>query len=201
MTEVGWATQVHLSFLKYNNYKTVGQPTRGTEIKILSPENKPLSAYQNGEICIRGDQVISGYFNNEQENAKSFTSDGFLRTGDLGYYDQLNQVYLVGRIKDVINVNSEIVSPVELESVLLSHPSVIDAAVIGIQDQINGEIPKAFVILKDRNENVTEKQLIDYVSERVSKNKQLKGGVIFMDEFPITPLGKIRKNQLENIKC
>ena len=199
MTEVGWATQVHMSFLKYNNHKTVGQPTRGTEIKVLSPDDKPLVADQVGEICIRGDQVISGYFNNEEENAKSFTSDGFLRTGDLGYYDESNQIYLVGRIKEIINVDSEIVSPAELEGVLLSHPSVRDAAVIGIEDEINGEIPKAFVILKSHNENVTEKQLINYVSERVSKIKELKGGVTFMNEFPKTPLGKIRKSELRKI--
>lgn len=105
MTEVGWAAMVYLSESKsLSNYKTVGRPVAGTEIKIIDSEGKSLPFNSIGEICIRGDQVSPGYLNTDKENQNTFTSDGFLRTGDTGYYDREGLFYIVGRYKEMIKV-------------------------------------------------------------------------------------------------
>jgi long-subunit acyl-CoA synthetase (AMP-forming) len=105
MTEVGWAAMVYLSESKsLSNYKTVGRPVAGTEIKVIDSEGKSLPFNSIGEICIRGDQVSPGYFNNNKENQNIFTSDGFLRTGDTGYYDKDGLFYIVGHYKEMIKV-------------------------------------------------------------------------------------------------
>lgn len=105
MTEVGWAAMVYLSESKsLSNYKTVGRPVAGTEIKVIDSEGKSLPFNSIGEICIRGDQVSPGYLNTDKENQNTFTSDGFLRTGDTGYYDREGLFYIVGRYKEMIKV-------------------------------------------------------------------------------------------------
>lgn len=108
MTEVGWALMVYNSESKtLKNKKTVGRPVAGIEIKVINSIGNSLPANQIGEICIRGDQVTPGYYNNPEANNKSFTSDGFLRSGDAGYYDDDGFFYIVARYKEIIKVEGK----------------------------------------------------------------------------------------------
>jgi 4-coumarate--CoA ligase len=196
MTEVGRTIQVLNSESKtLKNKQTIGRPVPGTQIKIINSYGESLEANQVGEICVKSDQVTPGYLNNEDANLELFTVDGYLRTGDAGYFDEDGLFYVVLRYKDIIKVEEMSVSPFELESILLSHEAVEDAAVIGIPDEERGEVPKAFVMLKHAFE-ISEKSLEQYFNDKVSPIKQLRGGIQFVDNFPRSRFGKIKKSEL-----
>jgi len=108
-----------------------------------------LGRNQDGEIWIRGPQVMKGYLNNPEATANSIDSDGFFHTGDIGHIDERGEYFIVDRLKELIKYKGFQVPPAELEAILLSHPKVADAAVIGIPDEEAGEIPKGFVVLRE----------------------------------------------------
>nr|XP_023022319.1 luciferin 4-monooxygenase-like [Leptinotarsa decemlineata]XP_023022320.1 luciferin 4-monooxygenase-like [Leptinotarsa decemlineata]XP_023022321.1 luciferin 4-monooxygenase-like [Leptinotarsa decemlineata] len=165
-------------------------------VKVRDTETgKSLGPNKVGEICVKGPLVMKGYFNNEQATRESFTPDGWLRTGDLGYYDDDKYFYIVDRLKELIKYKGYQVAPAELEAILLGHPKVIDVGVVGLPDEISGELPIAFVV-KDDEENVTEQELQDYVASKVSPQKRLRGGVIFVSSIPKNPSGKILRREL-----
>ncbi|CAH1164749.1 unnamed protein product [Phaedon cochleariae] len=167
-------------------------------IKVRHPETgKSLGPNEIGEICVKGPSVMKGYYNNPKATRDTFTTDGWLKTGDLGYYDNDEYFYIVDRLKELIKYKGYQVAPAELEAVLLGHPKVIDVGVVGLPDDISGELPIAFVV-KDDEENVTEKELQDFVAKKVSPQKRLRGGVIFVDSIPKNPSGKILRRDLRN---
>ena len=178
------------------NRRTVGNLVRGLQLKIVSKKTgESLGVNQTGEICIKGDQVTPGYMG--EDNSKFLTEDGFFRTGDEGFYDEDGQIYIVGRYKDVINVSGHAVSASELESILYSHFAVEEVAIIGVYDKALVEVPKAFILLKNQSKGkVSEDELVKYVNEKVEFIKQLRGGVVFVEEFPRTRNGKIKKSAL-----
>ncbi|RZB39486.1 AMP-binding domain containing protein [Asbolus verrucosus] len=124
-----------------------------------------------------------------------FDSEGFLRTGDIGYYDDEGFVYIVGRIKDMINYKGYKVSPVEIENILLKHPSIKDVAVVGKPDRRSGEVAVGFIV-KEEGAKVTEDEICNYVSKFVSTQKRLHGGIHFIDVIPKNKGGKILRNEL-----
>lgn len=131
--------------------------------KIVDPETKqPCGPNQFGELCFKGPCVMKGYMANEVATAETIDEDGFLHTGDIGYYDDDKYFYVVDRIKDLIKYKGFQVAPAELEAILLSHAAVKDAAVIGIPDERAGEVPRAFVV-RNPSVHVTEEELIDFV--------------------------------------
>ncbi|CAG2106600.1 unnamed protein product [Medioppia subpectinata] len=142
--------------------------------------------------------VTPGYLNNPDENAKLFTADGFLKSGDIGYYDENGFIYIVGRIKDIINVERTIVTPAEIENVLLTHRDVINAAVFGVRDEDRGEVPMAFVTLA-QGSTVSAQEIVDYVDSRVNYYKKLRGGVRILDSMPMTSLKKINRAELKKL--
>ena len=130
--------------------------------QIINPETQEeLDIGEQGEICLRSPQIMMGYFNKPQSTAMMKDDDGWLRTGDIGYVDADGYTYIVDRIKELIKVKGMQVAPAELEALLLTHPKVKDAAVIGIPDSHNGEIPKAFVVADG---DVTEAEIKDFVA-------------------------------------
>ncbi|VEN44534.1 unnamed protein product [Callosobruchus maculatus] len=164
---------------------------------VRSPETgHVLGPRQVGELCFKGPLVMKGYYKNPQATKESFTADGWLRTGDLGYYDEENYFYIVDRLKELIKFKGYQVAPAELEAILLKHPKVLDAAVVGLPDEMAGELPLAFVIKKPREE-VTATELQQYVAEHVSPQKRLRGGVIFTTSIPKNPSGKILRRDLK----
>ena len=179
---------------------TVGLPTFNTELKIVAigdEDGTPLPHGESGEICIRGPQVMKGYYKKPEESAAALR-DGWLYTGDIGQIDEDGYLSIVGRKKEMLIYNGYNVYPVRIEEVIVSHPAVQNAVVIGKPDERSGEIPKAFVIKKDGAE-LSAEELLAYVNERVvhySKVRELE----FVDQFPMTAAGKISKVQLKKME-
>ncbi|MFV2125919.1 AMP-binding protein [Micromonospora sp. LOL_013] len=173
---------------------SVGRTAPNVECRIVDVNTgAQLGAHQRGEILIRGPHVMKGYLNAAEVTSKVLRPDGFLHTGDLGYLDDDGELFLVDRIKELIKYKGQQVSPVELEAVLMTHPKVADAAVIGVPDEEASEIPKAFVVAK---EPTTEQELMAFVAERVAPYKKIRQ-IEFIEQIPRTPVGKIERRRLK----
>lgn len=184
--------------VKYDLSKvgTCGQLYPNTQAKIVSlTDGSNLGPHQSGELYIRGPQVMKGYLNNEKATKETVDSDGWLHTGDVAYYDADGYFFIVDRTKELIKVKGNQVSPTELENLILELPEVSDVAVAGIPDEMAGELPRAYVILK-QGQTLTDKKIIDHVKDRVVKYKQLSGGVLFVKEIPRNAGGKVLRHQL-----
>lgn len=143
---------------------SVGSLRAGTWGKVIDPETgKTLGSNQRGELCFKGSIIMKGYVGNEQATRETIDAGGWLHTGDIGYYDEDGEWFIVDRIKELIKYKGYQVPPAEIEAILLTHPKINDAAVIGIPDEKAGELPLAFVVRKP-NTKLTEKDVIDFVA-------------------------------------
>ena len=177
---------------------SVGKVHKTTYVKVVDLETGcALGPNQTGEICVKGPLVMKGYLHNDRATGEIIDADGWLHTGDVGYYDEEQDFFIVDRIKDLIKYKGFQVPPAELEDVLLSHRQVRDCAVIGVPDEMAGELPAAFVVLQ-AGESVTANEIERYVASKLSPQKQLRGGVFFVDEIPKTGSGKILRRQLRD---
>ncbi|CAJ0607098.1 unnamed protein product [Cylicocyclus nassatus] len=173
---------------------SVGKLASNLEMKIVDPEDNTMKARgEIGEICIRGPTVMLGYFG-KPEATKECIRDGFMYTGDLGFVDNDGYLFIVDRLKELIKVKGFQVPPAELEDLLLRHPLIHDAAVIGVCNAEGEELPKAFVV--SCSETLTKDDVKAFVRDRVSPYKQLTGGVQFLNEIPKSPAGKILRRLL-----
>lgn len=148
-------------------YESVGVPLQLNQIKIIDRETKQtLQAGQKGEICVRSPQMFQGYHEHTLETNDVLDNEGWFHTGDIGYYDLNDRIYITDRIKNVIQSDGYCFSCSEIETVLMSHPAVQEAAAIGIPDEVSGELPAAFVVLKSqyRNGKVTAEELTGFVN-------------------------------------
>ncbi|KAK4884441.1 hypothetical protein RN001_000712 [Aquatica leii] len=168
------------------------------EVKIVDTNtSQTLAPMQKGELYCRGPQVMKGYMNDPGSTSNAIDKDGWFRTGDIAYYDDDGYFYIVDRLKELIKYKGFQVPPAELESVLLKHSKIIDAAVIGIPDERVGELPFAFVV---KNGSLSEKEVQDFVAKELSPEKHLRGGVQFVESIPRNLSGKILKRILrENL--
>ena len=174
-------------------YGSVGVPAPSTECKIVNLETgKELGPNEEGEVCVRGPQVMKGYLNRPEATAATIDADGWLHTGDIGYADNDGHFYIVDRAKELIKYKGFQVAPAELEALLLTHPDVADAAVIPCPDDDCGEVPKAYVVLKGK---ATAEELMSYVADRVAPYKKIRG-VEFIEKIPKSPSGKILRRVL-----
>lgn len=181
---------------------SVGNMLGSTKAKFLDvTSRKPLGPNQSGELFIKGPQVMKGYWKNEEATKSTLTDDGWLATGDIGYYTEEGYVYIEDRLKELIKYKGSQVAPAELEALLLTHPDITEAAVIGVPDERAGEVPKAFVVKKQGSDHLTEKQVVDFVAENVSSTKKLRGGVQFVTEIPKNPSGKILRRVIKEKYC
>jgi acyl-CoA synthetase (AMP-forming)/AMP-acid ligase II len=174
-------------------FGSVGVPAPNTECKITSLEtDESLPPRQEGELCVRGPQVMKGYLNRPEATASTIDADGWLHTGDIGYVDEDGHFFIVDRLKELIKYKGLQVPPAELEAVLLTHPAVADAAVIPYPDEEAGEVPKAIVVLKTPTE---EQELINFVAHKVAPHKRVRY-VEFVMQIPKSPSGKILRRVL-----
>ncbi len=174
---------------------SVGPPIPDTVEKVLSlDDDRELGPGETGEILIHGPQIMRGYWNRPEETADTLTQDGWLRTGDIGSFDEDGYVYVVDRKKELIKYKGYQVPPAELEALLMEHPAVADAAVIPKPHPEGGEIPKAFLILKP-TEKATADDIIQFVAERVAPYKKVRE-VEFVDAIPKSLSGKILRRDL-----
>ena len=172
---------------------TIGLPLPSTEISIRDDDGNELPPGEVGEICIRGPQVMAGYWNRPDETSKVMTKDGFFKSGDMGFMDAKGYTKLVDRKKDMILVSGFNVYPNELEEVVARHPGVLEVAAIGVPDDHAGEVPKLFVVRKDPE--LTAEALNDYCRENFTGYKRPRH-IEFRAELPKTPVGKILRRQL-----
>lgn len=172
---------------------SIGLPISSTEVSIRDDEGNELALGQTGELCVRGPQVMAGYWKRADETAKVMTADGFLRTGDIAAMDPQGFVRLVDRKKDMILVSGFNVYPNEVEEVVASHPGVLEVAAIGVPDEHSGEAVKIFVVRKDPG--LTKEALIAYCRKNLTAYK-VPHLVEFRDELPKTNVGKILRRAL-----
>ncbi|OQE19169.1 hypothetical protein PENSTE_c016G09809 [Penicillium steckii] len=188
-------------FPEHDDTGSVGRLIPNLEAKLIDESGNNISAYNvRGELCVRGPTVTSGYYKNQEANAQSFDEDGWFKTGDIAYCDrETRKWYIVDRRKELIKVRGFQVAPPELEAVLLSHPQVIDAAVIGITvPGATTEFPRAYVVRRQTPDGnkVTEEEIKKYVLDRLARYKELTGGVKFVGSIAKNPSGKILKRVL-----
>jgi long-chain acyl-CoA synthetase len=176
---------------------TIGLPLPSTEISLRDDDGREVPLGTPGEICIRGPQVMAGYWQRPDETANVMTADGFFKTGDVGVMDDRGYTKIVDRKKDMILVSGFNVYPNEVEGVVVSHPGVLEAAAVGVPDENSGEAVKLFVVKKDPA--LTERELMEFCKEQLTGYKKPKY-IEFRNELPKTNVGKILRRELRDTK-
>ena len=189
------ATMNPLDLKEYSG--SIGLPMPSTEVVLRDDGGKEVALGEPGEICIRGPQVMKGYWQRDDETAKVLGKDGFLLTGDVGVMDEKGFVRIVDRKKDMILVSGFNVYPNEIEQVVAMHPGVLEVAAIGVPDEHSGEVPKLFVVKKDPQ--LTEQDLLEHCKKELTGYKRPKS-VEFRGELPKTNVGKILRRALRDEK-
>jgi long-chain acyl-CoA synthetase len=175
---------------------SVGLPIEGVKVKVVDDKDRDLDCNQIGELLVKGENIMKGYFNRDTET-QEVIKDSWLYTGDIAKIDEEGYIYILDRKKDMINVRGLNVYPAEIENVLLKHPKIKEAAIVGIADKFKGEVPKAFIVLKE-NEALIESEIIKYLRKNLALFKIPKF-VEFKQGLPKTATGKILKRQLREI--
>lgn len=186
---------------KHSDSFSVGELVPNCEAKIVLDDEGKVEAPQGerGEIWVRGPNIMKGYWNKPEATKETLTADGWLKTGDVAYIDEHSHFFIVDRKKELIKVKGLQVAPAELEALLLDHPDVQDAAVIGVT--ANGEeLPRAYIVPQTPEKATPEvaANIKSWLAERVSKHKRLEGGIYFLDAVPKNPSGKILRKQLRD---
>lgn len=177
------------------NPASVGVTISNTETRIIDPATgEDCGPGVDGELWIRGPQVMKGYLNNPEATAIIIDSDGWLHTGDIGHFDEDGLLYIVDRLKELIKYKGFQVPPAELEGILLTHPNIADAAVIGVADEEAGEVPKAFVVVKP-GAKLTADDVMNHVGSHVASYKRIRQ-VEFIEAIPKSASGKILRREL-----
>jgi len=174
---------------------SIGLPMDDVEIQVRDEEGRELPTGQIGEIVVRGPRIMKGYWKDEEKTEKAFTTDGWYRTGDMGYKDDEGYIYLTGRADDVIVRGGENIGPDEVESVLSTHPKIEEAAVIGVKDIEWGQQVRAIVRLK-KGETATEQEIIDFCRSRLAGFKRPSSVIFVTEELPKTSTGKVLRRTL-----
>lgn len=173
---------------------SVGLPLHGVEACVVNQANQAVACGEVGELCVRGDVVMLGYFGDDEKTQEVIDSAGWLHTGDLASMDALGRVYLKGRNKEMYIQGGFNVYPIEVENVLKLHPEVDAAAGIGVPDTVLGEVGKYFVVRR-LGSSVSEEILIEHCNQSLA-NYKVPRQIVFRDELPMTPTGKVQKNRL-----
>lgn len=191
MTEAGGISHSTLSCRKS---QSVG-PTSGTEIAIFDTAQNLLPTGEEGEVVVRGPNIMSGYLEDDEANRACFTYDGWFRTGDLGKLDSEGFLFLTGRLKEVINRGGSKIIPQELDRILLEHPAVADAAVFAVPHRTLGEEIAAAVVLRAEDHSVTERILRDFVSQHAAAYK-VPRHILFVEDLPRGATGRLQRGKL-----
>ncbi|KAA3490332.1 4-coumarate--CoA ligase 2-like [Gossypium australe] len=198
MTEAGPVLAMNLAFAKEpreTKSGACGTVVRNAEMKIVDPHTgASLPQNQSGEICIRGTQIMKGYLNDTEATKVTIDKDGWLHTGDIGYIDDDDELFIVDRLKELIKYKGFQVAPAELEAMLIAHPNISDAAVVPMKDEAAGEVPVAFVV-RSNGSKITEDDIKQFISKQVVFYKRLDR-VFFTDAIPKSPSGKILRKDL-----
>ncbi len=179
---------------KLRRLSSIGKAMGDTEVRVVDEAGNESPPGQVGEIVARGPRLMLGYWKSPEATARTIDKDGWLHTGDMGWMDEDGYFYLAGRATDMIIRGGENISPEEVEAVLCSHPSIEDAAVIGVPDEEWGERVRAVVVLKE-GEKATDEEIIEFCRARLASYKKPES-VIFVDRLSYSPLGKLLKREI-----
>jgi long-chain acyl-CoA synthetase len=194
LTETSPAACINpLDIKEYNG--SIGLPIPSTYVQIWTDDGQALPIGEVGELCIKGPQVMKGYWNRPDETAKVLDANGWLRTGDIARMDANGYLYIVDRKKDMILVSGFNVYPNEIEDIVMHHPGVAEVAAVGVDDEHSGEVVKIFVVRKDPS--LTEEALREYCRENLTGYKRPKQ-IEFRDSLPKTNVGKILRRELRD---
>ncbi|EFJ14448.1 hypothetical protein SELMODRAFT_234540 [Selaginella moellendorffii] len=201
MTEAGPLISMSLAFAKTPfaiKPGSCGTIVRNTEAKIVDTETGESLAYGVcGEICLRGAQIMKGYLRNVEATMATIDKEGWLHTGDVGFIDRDEELFIVDRVKELIKFKGFQVAPVEIEALLVSHPRICDAAVVGKSDEVAGELPVAFVVRSPGSLRISEDDVKQFIAKQVVFYKRLHS-VIFVDSIPKSAAGKILRKVLKS---
>ncbi|GJJ75911.1 4-coumarate--CoA ligase [Entomortierella parvispora] len=195
MSELSPAT--HVGIYGEPVHGSIGKVMPNVRVRLVDPDTgKDAAQGEPGEIWIRGPNVMKGYRNNVKATRDTIDSEGWLHTGDIAIVDENENFFIVDRLKELIKYKGFQVAPAELEALLIAHPQILDAAVIGVENKEQAtEVPLAFVV-KNPGQDLTEQQVMDYVASKVAVHKKLRGGVRFIDVIPKSAAGKILRKDL-----
>lgn len=175
-----------------------GKPIPGIKMRIADLETgRSLGPNEKGEIRIKSPSCTQGYYN--EPNADIYDEDGWLRSGDVGYYDENYCFYVIDRIKEMFKYKNWHVLPAILERVILKHPAVRECVVFGTPHETDGDLPTAALILNKNNNNIKEDDIITFANEQLDDRQKLRGGIKFLNDFPRTPSGKVIKQQIKKL--
>ncbi|XP_027358454.1 4-coumarate--CoA ligase-like 9 [Abrus precatorius] len=195
LTESGGGASRTLGLDEAKRHGSVGRLAENMEAKIVDPvTGEALPPGQKGELWLRGPTIMKGYVGDDKATAETVDSEGWLKTGDLCYFDSDGFLYIVDRLKELIKYKAYQVPPAELEHILHSNPEIADAAVIPYPDQDAGQIPMAFVVRKPGS-NITADQVMEFVAKQVSPYKKIRR-VSFINSIPKSAAGKILRREL-----
>ncbi|KQK16897.1 hypothetical protein BRADI_1g31320v3 [Brachypodium distachyon] len=183
MTEAGPVLAMCLAFAKEPfevKSGSCGTVVRNAELKIVDPDTgASLGRNQPGEICIRGQQIMKGYLNDPEATKNTIDKDSWLHTGDIGYVDDDEEIFIVDRLKEIIKYKGFQVPPAELEALLITHPEIKDAAVVSMQDELAGEVPVAFVV-RTQGSEISENDIKQFVAKEVLPSRPVFRSTQFM---------------------
>ena len=207
MTELGWVTAFF--WPEADDTGSVGRPLSGMSIKLVNDSGTTVQEDGvEGEMLVRGSCMMSGYLDNPNATTETMDADGWLKTGDIAYRKD-EKWYIVDRKKDLLKVRGWQVSPAEIEAILLTHPNVAEAAVIGVQSTnekgMDSEVPQAYIVCKERRNREEERKLEgnikNLVASKLSRYKHLEGGVRFISAIPRNASGKILRHKLRTLNA
>ena len=196
MTELGGVVTVQLPG---STSGSCGVVSANCEIKIIEPKvGRALGPNQNGELCAKSSAISKGYYKNPEATKALIDEDGWVHSGDLAYYNEKGEIFIVDRLKEIIKYRGQQITPSVIEDLLQTHPAVLEVAVVSIPHPTDDEHPVAFVS-KVHNREVTEQELVDMVASNLMDHYKLRGGVKFLLSLPHTNSGKISRKELKAI--
>ncbi|XP_015521568.1 4-coumarate--CoA ligase 1 [Neodiprion lecontei] len=200
MTEVGGAISIQT---KNSKPGSCGSILDNCQLKVVDPDTgRLLGVNQLGELLLKNGTTMAHYYKDPQATACTIDEEGWLHSGDLGYYDEDGEIFIVDRLKEMIKYQGYQISPADIEDVLLSHPGVKEAVVVSVPHPVDNEHPIAFVVRRQAaitDKQVTEEELIDLVATEMADSKRLRGGVRFVDHLPKTPSNKVQRRDVRKL--
>lgn len=199
MTETILVTATPLDGEPSERHNSVGRPTRGVQMRVSSPDDgRILAPGEEGELEMRAYCLLSGYLNNDEANASSFSEDGFFKTGDLAIIDERSNVQITGRVKDIINRGAVKINPSDIENLVAAHPKVVLAAIAPMPDEIMGEKACLFVTLVADAE-ISLDEIRSYLADNNVAKMRWPEKLVVVDEMPMTPTKKVMKHELTGL--
>lgn len=195
MTEIAGLLSSNVS---KENVKSVGRLVYNSKVKLIDANGRNCGVNENGEICCMPMYHFTGYYGDEENTRQILDEDGWIHSGDIGYFDEDGFLYIVDRKKDIMKYMNYQISPSEIEDIILNVEGVTNVCVVGIPDPIKMELPAAVVVKKSVGPKITAEKIKDLIKDTCSDFKQLRGGVYFVDSLPMTPSGKVLRRKVKD---